>query len=162
MLVWLTCRLLGGHGVASGDANKDPLRPDSPYPDGTIAMQAPFFAAEGLDLSPYWPGTLNLSFAPKAVVLTQPDHCFEHLCWTHLHPPETFSFWHVVLRRITSSHEVKGLLYYPHPETKKRHWQSQSVVEVLTPWLKDLDPGEPLALGVHPQKFSLLDPSLSH
>ncbi len=45
-----------GHGVASGRA------PDSPYPAGTIALQAPLFARHGLDLSPFFPGTLNLHF----------------------------------------------------------------------------------------------------
>ena len=160
-LRWHFCRLLRGHGVASGHANRDPLRPDSPYPAGTITMQAPLFAERGLDLSPYWPGTLNLSFAPKSVMLRDADHCFPHLRWTPLHPPETFSFWRVVLRRIRSSQQLSGLIYFPHPETKQRHWQPQSVVEVLVPWIAHLDPEEPLALGVSQRQFSLLDASPS-
>ena len=158
-LCWYPCRLVSGHGVASGDANRDPLLADSPYPEGTIAMQAPLFAERGLDLSPYWPGTLNVSFAPRTVALYNPDFYFPHLLWTSLHPPETFSFWRVVLRRIRSCQDVNGLLYFPHPETKKRHWQPQSVVEVLAPWLNDLDPQEPLSLGVGQSQLSLLDGS---
>jgi hypothetical protein len=47
-----------GHGVASGNTAQ------SPYPQGTIKMQQPFFRQLGLDLSPYFPGTLNVSIAP--------------------------------------------------------------------------------------------------
>lgn len=45
--------------MASGRA------PDSPYPAGTIALQAPFFREHGVDLSPYFPGTLNVDLAPR-------------------------------------------------------------------------------------------------
>ena len=123
-------------------------------------MQAPLFAERGLDLSAYWPGTLNLSFAPQTVTLSNPDFCFPHLRWTTLHPPETFSFWRVVLRRVSSSQAVNALLYFPHPETKMRHWQPQSVVEVLAPWLTNLDLDEPLELGAVHGQLSLRGGSL--
>ena len=42
-----------GHGVASGASTS------SPYPTGSIAMQAPFFKARGLDLSGCYFGTLK-------------------------------------------------------------------------------------------------------
>ena len=64
-LRWHPGVLFKGHGVASGQALSSGASGISPYPKGTIAMQSPFFAALGLDLSPYWPGTLNLSFAPS-------------------------------------------------------------------------------------------------
>ena len=54
---WLTGRLCSGHGVASGRSN------ESPYPNGTIRMQAPVFKALGLDLSGCYFGTLNIDFA---------------------------------------------------------------------------------------------------
>ena len=77
---WHRCKRVNGHGVASGIANTDPLRSASPYPQGTLAMQAPFFAALGLDLSAYWLGTLNLSVAPARWSLQQPDYHFPNLC----------------------------------------------------------------------------------
>ena len=61
-LRWHPAVLLEGHGVASGQALNAGQLKTSPYPKGTIAMQAPLFAALGLDLSPFWPGTLNLFF----------------------------------------------------------------------------------------------------
>ena len=91
-LSWHVVVLLEGHGVASGQA-LDPVHlKRSPYPKGTIAMQLPVFAALGLDLSPFWPGTLNLSFSPVELQLRNPDYFFQDLKWTHLHPPETFRF----------------------------------------------------------------------
>ena len=93
--LWIEGRLVAGHGVASGRAA------DSPYPAGSIALQAPLFTAHGLDLAPYLPATLNLSFAPGEWRLCEPDHCFPELLWTDRHPPETFSFWHCRLRRLS-------------------------------------------------------------
>ena len=87
----VSTRLIAGHGVASGRSA------DSPYPNGTIEMQRPFFKALGLDLSRCWPGTLNLSAAPLDLRLRDPDRCFPLVAWTDRHPPETFSFWRIQL-----------------------------------------------------------------
>jgi hypothetical protein len=91
-LRWVRCRLVAGHGVASGRATT------SPYPAGTIHLQAPFFAARGIDLSPYFAGTLNLEAFRGHWSLSDPDERVEALAWTDRHPPETFSFWHCRLR----------------------------------------------------------------
>ena len=40
---------------------------DSPYPDGSIPLQMPHFAARGLDLLPYYPATLNISIGAVSV-----------------------------------------------------------------------------------------------
>ena len=91
-LRWVRCRLVAGHGVASGRAAT------SPYPAGTIQLQAPLFAARGIDLSPFFAGTLNLEAPRGHWRLSNPDARFEALEWTDRHPPETFSFWHCRLR----------------------------------------------------------------
>ena len=154
-LCWHRCQRVNGHGVASGIANTDPLRSASPYPQGTLAMQAPFFAALGLDLSAYWLGTLNLSVAPAWWSLQQPDYHFPNLCWTDLHPPETFSFWSVHLRDLEQRRSWPALVYYPHPETKARHWQPPSVLEVLAPWIDAFPAGGVVELGVDPSRLKL-------
>ena len=119
-----------GHGVASGRAA------NSPYPQGSIAMQAPHFKARGLDLAGYFLATLNVSIAPWQWRMLQPTFRFENMTWTDLHPPETFSF----LRGELVHHEskVSAWLYYPHPETKAAHWQSRSVMEIIAPRLNAL------------------------
>ena len=58
----------------------------SPYPNGTIRMQAPVFKALGLDLSGCYFGTLNIDFAPLEVSLVNPDHLFEKVHWAELSP----------------------------------------------------------------------------
>jgi hypothetical protein len=128
-----------GHGVASGAS------PGSPYPQGSIAMQAPFFKALGLDLSDCYFGTLNVSIAPKRWKIVRPAFLFENVTWTDLHPPETFSFLpcDITYRAVTA----KGWLYYPHPETKAAHWQDASVMEIIAPRLDGLEYGEQIDLS---------------
>ncbi len=123
-----------GHGVASGSS------PGSPYPQGSVIMQMPFFKALGLDLSDCWPGTVNVSIAPKAWTLLQADYCFEHLAWTHLHPPETFSFVRGLL--IWRSQTVNAWVYRPHPETKTTHHQANTTVELIAPHMEGLAYGD--------------------
>jgi hypothetical protein len=143
-------RVVRGHGVASGRSDA------SPYPAGTIAMQAPVFRQAGLDLSDCWPGTVNLSFAPLDLRLKHPDHCFQQLHWTDLHPPETFSFWRVIL--ITESGQrACGWIYLPHPETKQRHWQSFSTLEVLAPFLHGLAPNSRVEVVDDRSRIALVD-----
>jgi hypothetical protein len=127
-----------GHGVASGTSG------GSPYPQGSIAMQAPFFKALGLDLSGCYFGTLNVSIAPAQWKIVKPAFLFENVKWTDLHPPETFSFLpcDITHRAVT----VKAWLYYPHPETKAAHWQDASVMEIIAPRLVGLGYGEPIDL----------------
>ena len=156
-LRWHSAVLLKGHGVASGQALSSGAVQTTPYPQGTIAMQSPFFSALGLDLSPYWPGTLNLSFAPSELHLSHPDFCFRDLEWTHLHPPETFSFWRIRLRFVGNKDlNVPGLVYWPHPETKARHWQNQSTLEILAPFIGHLSLGQTVELGVDPAAIQIL------
>jgi hypothetical protein len=136
-----------GHGVASGKAK------NSPYPQGSLAMQMPFFKLLGLDLSDFWLGTLNVSIAPQEWALLQADHYYEQLAWTHLHPPETFSF--VKLQLVWKTHSVGAWLYYPHPETKAAHHQNASVMEIIAPRLEGLAYGDTVSLHYAKDKLQL-------
>lgn len=141
-MIWLDGLVVPGHGVASG---RSAGTPGNPYPAGTIAMQTPLFTARGLNLTGCWPGTINVSIAPQRWQLLRADHCFEHLAWTHLHPPETFSF--VALHLQHRGRQHAGWLYRPHPETKATHFQGQSTLEVLAPQLHGLAYGDAVRLG---------------
>jgi len=145
--------VLQGHGVASGRAAT------SPYPAGTISLQAPFFAAAGLDLSPFQPATLNLDFSPGEWRLQEPDHHVEQLHWTEHHPPETFSFWRCQLRLVPVGPWVPALIYYPHPETKQAHHQPAGALEVLAPPLGSIEPGAVLELQVDGRRCRLIQPA---
>ena len=161
---WIEAHLLRGHGVASGQSES------SPYPGGTIALQRPSFARLGLDLGDCFAGTLNLSVAPLEWRLEDPDHRFERLRWTALHPPETFCFWRIQVKRLVpgdgpaspvegslSPAAVAGWIYWPDPSTKRRHFQPPQVVEVLAPPLGAVTPGERFALGVDPRRITCID-----
>lgn len=139
-----------GHRVASG------LAPDSPYPRGTIEMQIPFFRALGLDLSPYFPATLNVSIAPLTFQMRAPEHTFHHVAWTDRHPPEHFSFSRC--RVAFNKHFYDGWVYYPHPETKQRHFQNPSLLEIIAPRIPDLDYGAEVIVFIKPQEITLVGP----
>ena len=147
---WLTGRLCAGHGVASGTSNQ------SPYPEGSIRMQSPVFRSLGLDFSDCFFGTLNLDFAPLELSLSKPDHRFEKVRWTELHPPETFSFWRVEIKT-TDLEVVGGWIYYPHPETKGRHWQPPTTLELLAPRLSGAEPGCTISLRDPGRRIKLVD-----
>jgi hypothetical protein len=177
-LVWVRCTLGVGHGVASGRAAS------SPYPAGTIALQTPFFRAHGIDLSPFFAGTLNLEAAGRAWRLSEPAARVEQLRWSEHHPPETFSFWPCRLRLARpgsapipasptggappqpatdaaagASITTEALIYHPHPETKRAHHQREGCLEVLAPWLGPLPSGSVIELGVDPRRCRLIDPA---
>ena len=141
--------VIAGHGVASGRAS------DSPYPAGTISLQRPFFQDLGLDLADCFEGTLNVSVAPMELMLRDPDHTFECVDWSDRHPPETFSFWRIEL--IVDNVATPAWVYRPHPETKHRHWQPPSMVEVLSPFRRGLTTGSVVSLHDPRQRFRLID-----
>jgi hypothetical protein len=137
-----------GHGVASGQGA------GTPYPRGSLAMQKPFFARLGLNLDGLYEGTLNLSIAPRRWRLVRPAHTFERLEWTHLHPPETFSFSRCRIQFTGRLHE--GWVYYPSPQTKAAHFHNDTIVEVLMPWIDGLAPGGQLMLDLSAQECELV------
>ena len=113
--------VIQGYRVASG--------PSKDYPYGALDRQRPIFKSRGLDLSGYFNGTLNIDIHPRAFKLIKPEFTFHRVEWTDLHPPEHFSFSRckVIFKDI----EWDGWVYYPHPETKLRHFQNPSLLEVI-------------------------------
>lgn len=136
-----------GYGVASGRGD------NPPYPGGTIAMQAPHFAELGLDLSPYFPGTLNVDISPLAFSLNGGDYHFPLVRWTDRIPPETFSF--SCCRLSWKTMTVDALIYYPHPETKVEHYQSHSLMEILAPKIKGITAGDSVEVAVNDAHIAL-------
>ncbi len=138
-----------GHGVASGRG------PNSPYPISSLRMQSPYFKERGLDLSLYFEGTLNLSIAPHTFKLIKPQYTFPLVSWTTLHPPETFSF--SACRVIYQATTYDGWVYYPHPETKVRHFQDPTIIEVITAFIPELTYGGTVELQVNAAEI-VIDP----
>lgn len=131
-------RVIRGHRVASG------LATDSPYSAGTIETQAPVFASLGLDISGYFPATINVDISPLHFRIVTPTVRLDQVRWCDQHPPETFSF--CSCRVVFSETEYRGLIYYPHPETKKLHFQDDQTVEILAPRVPGLRYGSIIVL----------------
>ena len=174
----IACVLIQGHQVASG------LGGDRRFPRGTIAEQLPHFYQLGLDLSPYYLGTLNLSIAPYHYHIQQATYSFQNVRWSAIAPPEDFSFFACQLtpmRDLTSevstdpisansvsadwvrtdqvsAEQVSyhGLIYYPHPETKPEHFQPPDILEVLAPKIAGVQYGDRFQLTVDRQLIKFI------
>lgn len=139
--------VVAGYGVASGQ------NPKSPFPKGTIELQIPVFQRLGLDLSWVYPGTLNVSIKPKRLSIVRPWRCYTDVQWTPEWNREHFSFSPCVVDYLEVLH--RGLIYYPHVETRTDHFQDPSVVEVLAGFIPDLEPGSELAIWVDPTQVTV-------
>jgi hypothetical protein len=137
--------LVQGHQVAS--------RPSRAYPYSSLEKQKPFFKKLGLDLHEYFNGTLNISIAPLTFEMSAPEITFELVEWTDLHPPETFSFSRCSV--LFCERKYSGWVYYPHPETKRTHFQDPSLVEVITVEIPNIKYGNVIELEVNPQEITL-------
>ncbi|MBK4735426.1 hypothetical protein [Noviherbaspirillum pedocola] len=135
---WINGIVRAGYGVASGSGA------DRRYPAGTIRMQQPFFLERGIDLSPYFPGTLNIDVAPKAPVPRRP--IFDGLLRWYADIEERFLLSETEIE--ASGKRYAGLWYYPHPQTKPAHVQADTVVELLMPWIPNLHAGDAVRVGL--------------
>jgi hypothetical protein len=132
-----------GHSVAS--------LPSAEYPYPTLEKQKPFFKRLGLDLDQFFTGTLNISIAPLTFEIHAPSFTFPLVAWTDLHPPETFSFSPCLVSFKDTDHA--GWVYYPHPETKVRHFQNASLVEVIARFIPGISYGAEISLKIDPQQI---------
>ncbi len=137
-LVTVSGTVVSGHRVASGQSTS------SPYPKGTIEMQAPHFLPLGVNLSLFYPGTLNVSIAPCTFELL-PKQTLHSVKWSSHHDAESFSFIPISLAWQKSTYS--GLVYYPRPETKINHFQDPSVLELLLPKVEGIAYGEKVTLS---------------
>jgi len=149
MTQWITVHgiLVQGYQVASG--------PSADYPYGALERQRPIFKARGFDLGDCFNGTLNVDIRPRTFTMVKPEYTFEHVEWTDLHPPETFSFSRckVIFKEI----EYDGWVYYPHPETKLRNFQNPSLFEVIAPLIPEIKYGDALDVLVNPAAITVTE-----
>jgi hypothetical protein len=148
---WNTLRgtLVQGYRVASG--------PSRDYPYGALDRQRPIFKARGLDLEGYFNGTLNIDLRPFTFKLIKPEFTFRNVEWTDLHPPENFSFSRCKV--IYKDIEYEGWVYYPHPETKLRHFQDPSLLELIAHPIPGIKYGDEVEVCVNPDRIEVSKPS---
>lgn len=147
MTKWLSVHgvVVQGYRVASG--------PSKEYPYGALERQRPFFKAGGLDLGEYFNGSLNVDIRPFEFAMVKPEFTFRHVEWTDLHPPEHFSFSRCKV--LFGNVDYDGWVYYPHPETKLRHFQNPSLLEVIAIKIPDIQYGDELDVVVNSEEITL-------
>jgi hypothetical protein len=137
--------IVRGHEVAS--------KASEHYPRGTIEMQTPFFKERGLDLASFHRGTLNVSIYPDRFRIKNAEYKFPQVAWTSKHPPEDFSFSRC--RILHENRQYSGWIYYPHPETKIRHYQNMSVVEIIAPLIPEIKYGDRVEIEMNSMEVEL-------
>ena len=137
--------IMAGYRVASG--------PSKDYPYGTLEKQIPLFKQLGLNLVGYHLGTLNISIAPATFEMVNPEYTFRQVAWTDLHPPEDFSFSRCTVMFKGTSYA--GYVYYPHPETKKRHFESASLLEIISVYIPEIQNGERAELELNADEIRI-------
>ena len=98
-------------------------------------------------------GTLNISIAPYEFEMKKPEYKFKNVKWTELTNAETFSFSRC--KMIFKGKEYNGWVYYPHPETKKDHFQSRSTVEVLAPRIEGIKYGNAVEITLDQREIKV-------
>ncbi|HRJ74846.1 MAG TPA: hypothetical protein PLX90_02565, partial [Anaerolineales bacterium] len=91
--------------------------------------------------------------APLTFKMRQPEFTFEKVEWTDLHPPETFSFSRCNV--IFKSKEYAGWVYYPHPETKKNHFQNPSLIEVIAIEIPNIQYGDSVDVEINEDEIKV-------
>ena len=146
MLV-LPFTVIKGHQVASG------LAKDSPFSHGTIELQAPYFKELGLDLSSYFPATINAQFQCRKIDLISWDYKFENVNWAVNFPSESFCFAHAKV--LADNRLYDALIYQPVKATKIGHLQAENVLEILAARIEKLAYGCEYQLVIENSKILL-------
>ena len=136
-----------GRGWTSGHAK------DCPYPNGTVGLQLPHFRKRGLDLGTFYPGTLNVSIAPRKFKLHNPEFTFQNVKWHAGHRPEDFSFSRCWINY--EQQRVQGVVYYPHPETKVNYFLDDSTFEIIAEYLDSIHPGSRVELEINSNEITI-------
>jgi len=119
-------------------------------------MQAPCFRALGFDLGAYHGGTLNVSIAPCRYRVVKAPITFRNVKWHPTEPAEDFSCFDVHLLR-PEGPPIAGKIYYPHPDTTPAHFQQPDVLELLLPFVDDLEYGTDIKLSIPAAQIMIED-----
>jgi hypothetical protein len=118
-------------------------------------MQLEPFRQRGVDLSRYYPGTLNLSIAPHRYRVLRPSTTLRDVRWHPTESAEDFSFFDCRLL-VDDGRVYRGLIYYPHPDTKPDHLQPDDVLEVLAERVEGIGYGDAVWLELVTEQIELI------
>ena len=138
----ILAKIVPGYGIASGKTK------DSRFPSGTLALQMPFFESFDFGIQSFHQGTLNLDISPYSYGLGRPSFSFSDIKWSKDLPPENFSFFACsLINPLDKNKKVyPSFVYWPHPSTKPGFEQPSGVLEVLAPYIPELQYGMSLVI----------------
>ena len=140
--------LVKGYQVASGQS------PITPYKDGSIILQKPFFEERGFCMKDLYLATLNIDIPNHEFTIIKPSYYFENLKWEKDFPSETFSIVSCTL--IYKAKQYDAYIYYPHVETKTDHIQKKTTLEVLAPFVDGISYGDSIEILVDTQTVQIV------
>jgi len=89
--------------------------------------------------------------------MVNPQYTFRNVAWTAHHPPEDFSFSRCAL--VFNGRRYDGWVYYPHPETKKEHFQDPALVEIIAARVPGMEYGSAVELLLNPDEVNVKRPA---
>jgi hypothetical protein len=118
--------IVAGRGAASGQREYRELK-------GSIRAQKPHFKERGLNLDPFFEGTINARLPVERFEVVEPIIRIRGLVWLPGYPGENFDF--CVCALTVGGETCPGLVYYPRPETKSAYAAPAppDVMEILAP-----------------------------
>ena len=140
-------QVIKGYQVASG------LAVDHPFEAGTIDLQKPVFKERGLSLDHCYSGTMNVLISPKTFTMINPRYRFDQVEWGKGKQVENFSFSPCIL--YFEDQKIEAFVYYPHPETKKEHFQDNDRLEILAPKVGGISYGSSVRLELNDQEIQI-------
>ncbi|MBI2025339.1 hypothetical protein HYT04_00930 [Candidatus Kaiserbacteria bacterium] len=135
-----------GWKIASG------LATENPFGGSTIKMQIQLFKELGLDLSGCYPGTLNVSIAPRTrtILVREPNYC--GLKW---HPDLTEDFFIFKCRLCFRGVCYDGWVYHPDKSKGARHQHKQDTFEILAPLIPGITYRDTVVLILDPNEIRI-------
>lgn len=132
--------VIEGWKIASG------LAKDNPFGGSPVKMQIPLFKERGLDLSGCYPGTLNVSIAPKIRTVLAKEPNYPGIKWHPDRWPEDFFIFECQVHFRGKCYD--GWVYYPDP-SKKRRRHKPDTFEILAPPIPEIGYGDRVVLVVN-------------
>jgi hypothetical protein len=117
---------------------------------GSIRAQTPYFREVGLDVGCFHPATINAQIKPLRWKMKAPLFSTKAIKWHPDFPPEDFDFAAAAIEFLGQIYP--SLVYFPRPETKLAFAPavSESIIEILAPFVADIEYGSTGKLFVNP------------
>ncbi len=113
----------------------------------------PVYQKLGIDFTRCYPGTLNVSIAPKTFRMLASEPTLRGVKWIEEHRPEDFFLSQCRIK--FRDHIYGGWVYYPDPRTKQKHFFPPSSMEIVAEHISGIQYGDEVMLEINPKEISI-------